>query len=397
MALRNTLSLAPSTQHLAPSTQHLAPSTQHPAPSTQHLAPSTQHLAPSTQHLAPMTPLLQQLDIHSDHEAAELERDLGVRFDHFTTDDCETWIRQTVYLEQFSRTRVVSLAADDAGVSIRTARHWQADNTLGFNQRLEISVLRYTDVLEVMLLQRAQVPDSPPSLLMMLVRGQMPEKYGSARRGGPPRDNAGCDHHCGHDSQPTATSQYDKDFLKDIRRDLQNLKQFAGLSEPDLTPVQPSPNPSLGEHETPTHPDLSPADPPSTGAGFTPAHDPPAHSAASPPTPSPVVGESLPRTRYGGWGEGPAPSIQNLDPDRSSTVQTSVGAGIKPAHDPSAGDEDSDLTPTGGEIQRGGSSPTPRSPEPTARNLTRSQRRQLQRKQRKQRKHQNSRRARAPT
>ena len=347
-----------------------------------------QNTLPSTWNLAPVTSLLQQLGIHSERDAAELERDLGVRFDDFTTDDCETWIRQTVYLQQFSRTRVVTLAADDADVSVRTARQWQTDNALGFNQRLEIAVLRYTDMLEVMLLQRAQAPDSPTSLLMMLARAQMPEKYGPARRGGPPRDNGACGHHCDHDSQPTATSQYDKDFLEDIRRDLQNLKQFAGLSEPDLTPVRPSPNPSPEEHETPTHSDLSPADPTSVGAGFKPAHDlstgdedsdlspadpasvgagfkpahdPPAHSAASPPTPSPVVGE--------GWGEGPAPSTQNLDPNRSSTVQAPVGLGLKPA-------------------------PTPHHPEPAARNLTRSQRRQLQRKQRK---HENSRRVRAPT
>ena len=212
-----------------------------------------------------------------------------------------------------------------------------------------------------MLLQRAQAPDSPTTLLMMLARAQMPEKYGPARRGGPPRGNGGCDHHCHRDSQPTATSQYDKDFLDDVRRDLQNLKQlFAGLSEPDLTPVQPGPNPSPQEHETPTHSDLSPADPASVGAGFKPAHDlsagnedsdlTPADPAsvgagfkpAHDPTPStetlsPVLGESLPRTRYGGWGEGNAPA---------------------------------------------------------ARNLTRSQRRQLQRKQRK---HQSSRLARAPT
>ncbi len=207
-----------------------------------------------------MTPLLQQLGIHSERDAAELERDLGVRFDEFTTDDCETWIRQTAYLQQFSRTRLITLAADDADVSVRTTRQWQTDNTLGFNQRLEIAVLRYTDMLEVMLLQRAQAPDSLPSLLMMFVRAQMPEKYGPARRGGPPRDNGSCDHHCGHDSQPTATSQYDKDFLEDIRRDPQNLKQFAGLSEPDLTSVRPGPNPSPGEHETPTHPDPSAGD-----------------------------------------------------------------------------------------------------------------------------------------
>ena len=35
-----------------------------------------------------------------------------------------------------------------------------------------------------------------------------------------------------------------------------------------------------------------------------------APSAVNPRTPSPVVGESLPRTRYGGWGEGNAPAAE---------------------------------------------------------------------------------------
>ena len=331
-----------------------------------------------------MTSLIQQLGIHSERDAAELERDLGVRFDDFTTDDCETWIRQTVYLEQFSRTRLVTLAANDADVSVRTARHWQADNTLGFNQRLEIAVLHYTDMLEIMLLQRAQAPGSPTTLLMMLARAQMPEKYGPARRGGPPRDNRGCDHRCHRDSQPTATSQYDKEFLDDVRRDLQNLKQlFAGHSEPDFTPPNPDPNFLPTDHEP-------------VGAGFKPANDPSAPSVASSPTPSPVLGESLPRTRFGGWGEGQEASAQNLDPDLSPADPTSVGADFKPAHDPSAPSTASPPTPSPvlGEGWGEGESSSTRRPESTAQNPTRSQRHQLQRKQRK---HQSSRLARAPT
>ena len=339
-----------------------------------------------------MTSLFQQLGIHSERDAAELERDLGVRFGDFTTDDCETWIRQTVYLEQFSRTRLITLAADDADVSVRTARRWQTDNTLGFNQRLEIAVLRYTDMLEVMLLQRAQAPDSPTSLLMMLARAQMPEKYGPARRGGPPRDNGGCDHQCHRDSQPAAASRYDKDFLDDVRRDLQDLKQsFAGLSEPDLMSVQPGPNPSPGEHETPTHPDPSPVDPTSVGAGSRPAHD---LSAAGDEDSdlSPVDQTSV------GAGFRPAHDLSagDEDSDLSPADPTSVGAGFKPAHDLSTGDEDSDLSPADPTSVGAGFKPalTPHRPEPAVQNLTRSQRRQLQRKQRK---HQNSRRARAPT
>ena len=139
-----------------------------------------------------MPPALIELGITSQQQADELERDLGVRFDDFTPEDCETWFLQTDYLDQFSKTRAVSFAADAAGVTIRTARQWQVENTLGFNNRLELAVLRYTDVLEVMLLQRAQQPDSPPSLLMMLLRAHMPEKYGSARRSSPPARRQPC-------------------------------------------------------------------------------------------------------------------------------------------------------------------------------------------------------------
>ena len=265
----------------------------------------------------------QSLGIRSEHEAAELERDLSIRFSNFTPEDRETWILQSIYLETFSKTRVISFAADEAGISIATARQWQTDNTLGFNQRLEVAVLRYTDVLEVMLLQRAQQPDSPPSLLMMLLRAHMPEKYGSARRGSTPRDdNNACSHD--HDPQPPTTSQYDRELLEAIFQDLQNLKQFTGLSEPDSTPV---------------------------GA---PIHD-------------------------------PAPS-----------EQAPVGPDFNSAHDlSSTGEENtphSNLSPDGGEAQRGGApadqspvvagfkpTPTPQHPSPDNQNLTRRQRRELQR------------------
>ena len=292
----------------------------------------------------------QSLGIRSEHEAAELERDLSIRFSNFTPEDRETWILQSIYLETFSKTRVISFAADEAGISIATARQWQTDNTLGFNQRLEVAVLRYTDVLEVMLLQRAQQPDSPPSLLMMLLRAHMPEKYGSARRGSTPRDdNNACSHD--HDPQPPTTSQYDRELLEAIFQDLQNLKQFTGLSEPDPTPVGADFKPA---------PDLS-----STGEENTP------HSNLS------TDGEE---TQRGG----------------APTDQAPVGPGFRPAPDlSSAGEENtphSNLSPDGGEAQRGGApadqspvvagfkpTPTPQHPSPDNQNLTRRQRRELQR------------------
>ena len=41
-----------------------------------------------------MSPSLAELGIHSQRDAAEYERDLGVRFDDFTPEDANAWIRQ---------------------------------------------------------------------------------------------------------------------------------------------------------------------------------------------------------------------------------------------------------------------------------------------------------------
>ena len=185
-----------------------------------------------------MNSLLQELGIRSDHEAAELERDLGVRFIDFTPEDCDTWIRQSVYLNQYARTHVISFAADEAGVTITTALHWQTDNTLGFKARLEIAILRYTDVLEVLLLERARQPDSPPTFLTTLIRGQMPEKYGPARRSSAPRDN----NHCDHDqhTNPTVPDNH-SESLADLRRELEDLQRLTGVDQRDPTPQPDAP------------------------------------------------------------------------------------------------------------------------------------------------------------
>jgi len=256
--------------------------------------------------------LLTDLGISSPNEAAELELELGVRFDDFTPQDADTWKRQTLYLNQYARTRTFTHAARAAGVSIRTARTWQTDNTLGFNQRLEIAVLEYTEEIEVILLEQVRQPKPSPALLAMLLRAHLPEKYGPARRDSAPRDN----HHDHDDDPKPETPQEDRESLEDIRRDLQDLKLFAGLTDPD--------------------------------------------SVSSTSSPSPVLGESLPRTGYGGLSEGETPSTQHPEP----------------------------VT------------------QPPAPTLNRRQRRQLQRKQRKQLKHApypdtgtkqpNSHRARAP-
>jgi len=349
--------------------------------------------------------LLKELGISSPQEAAELERDLGISFNDLTHDQRETWKQQTVYLGLYAETGTYTRAAHSTGITVRTVRTWQSENTLGFNDRLELAVLEYSEGIDLMLHQHVRKPDCSPSLLMMFVRAQFPEKYGPVRRDNAPRNTNRCDHQCDHDPQPPTTSRYDLQLLEEIFRDLQNLKQFAGLSEPDFTPPNPDSNfPPTGEENT-SHFNLSPAggetqrggNPSATDhapveAGFKPDYDSTTPSVESPPTPSPVLGESLPRTRYGGWGEGKSPSTENPEP----AVQNPT---------PSTQNLDPNLSPAGGEIQRGGSSPTSLHPSvssvpsvvsppprtqhlaPNTQNLTRRQRRELQRRAKRRKSH----------
>ena len=220
--------------------------------------------------------LLTDLGISSPHEAAELEQDLGVRFDDFTPQDADTWNRQTLYLNQYARTRTFTHAARAAGVSIRHARTWQTDNTLGFNHRLEIAVLEFTEEIEVIVLEQVRQPKPSPALLAMLLRAHLPEKYGPARRHYAPRDN-----HHDHDDDPRPeTSKQDQDSLEDIRRDIQQLKHFAAITEPDLTPIDADSKPTHAPSPTPV------------GAGFKPAPDPSSngsHTADTPQHPTPTL------------------------------------------------------------------------------------------------------------
>ena len=198
------------------------------------------------------SPLHKTLGIPSQEEADELEQDLGIRFDDLTHDQRETWKQQTVYLGLYAQTRTFTHAARAAGVSIRKVRSWQAENTLGFNRRLEYAVLEYTEEIDLILLRHARKPDCPPSLLMMFLRSQMPEKYGPARRESA-SPNGHCDHH--HDDPAPDTSQHDRESLDDIPQDLHDLKQFAGLTEPDpnLSPSVSS-APSVVNPPTPSAP-----------------------------------------------------------------------------------------------------------------------------------------------
>ena len=334
--------------------------------------------------------LLTDLGISSPNEAAELELDLGVRFNDFTPEDADTWNRQTLYLNQYARTRTFTHAARAAGVSLRHARTWQSENTLGFNHRLEIAVLEYTEEIEVILLEQVRQPKPSPALLAMLLRAHLPEKYGPARRDSAPRDN-----HHDHDDDPMPeTPKEDRESLEDIRRDLQNLKLFAGLTDPpnlsptDQAPIDadsnPAPVPSPTGRQTQTDGVPTPSDQAPIDADSNPAHAPSPAPVGAGFKPAPVPSPTGRQTQK---DDVPTPSDQPpVGPESNpahAPSSTPVGAGLKLAPVPS---------PTGRQTQTDDiPSPTdqpPVGPESNpAPTLNRRQRRQLQRKQRKQRKH----------
>ena len=232
-----------------------------------------------------MPALHKTLGIPSQEEADELEQDLGIRFDDLTDDQRETWKQQTVYLGLYAQTRTFTHAARAAGVSIRKVRSWQAENTLGFNRRLEYAVLEYTEEIHLMLLRHARKPDCPPSLLMMFLRSQMPEKYGPARRETAPHATP-CDH---HDDPVPDTSQHDHAPLNDIPRDIHDLKQFAGLTEPPALFPLPFAGEGQGEGED-VRPEPVEGPNPDSQSTHTPISAPspviPANAGIHPPTPS---------------------------------------------------------------------------------------------------------------
>ncbi len=328
------------------------------------------------------SPLHKTLGIPSQEEADELELDLGIRFHDLTHDQRETWKQQTVYLGLYAQTRTFTHAARAAGVSIRKVRLWQAENTLGFNRRLQYAVLEYTEEIDLMLLRHARKPDCPPSLLMMFLRSQMPEKYGPARRESA-SPNGHCDHH--HDDPARDTSQHDHDPRDDIPRDIHDLKQFAGLTEPPaLSPahtVIPAPSPVI-----PAHAGIHP---PTPSAPNPPQNPAPSTQNPSPPSvrPEPV--------------EGPKPDSQ------TTPTVIPAHAGIHPptpsAPNPPQNPAPSTQNPSPPSAPSAANPPAP-STQPPEPSLNRRQRRQLQRKQRKHApspetgtKQPNSHRPRAPT
>ena len=185
---------------------------------------------------------LKELGIRSEHDAAELEEVLGIKFSDFTDFDLWHWQRQTLSLNQFALTRSYTFAAQSAGVTVYTMRVWEQNNFLGYAQRKEIADLAFCDWLNGLLIRRVQQPDAPPSLLAMLIRAHMPEKYGSARRNGHEHSSDQPPLPQGEDQGEGETPDY-QTLLAEALRDIHDLKQFTGLTEPDPSPT-PNPSPS---------------------------------------------------------------------------------------------------------------------------------------------------------
>ena len=188
---------------------------------------------------------LKELGIRSEHDAAELEEVLGIKFSDFTDFDLWHWQRQTLSLNQFALTRSYTFAAQSAGVTVYTMRVWEQNNFLGYAQRKEIADLAFCDWLNGLLIQRVQQPDAPPSLLAMLLRAHMPEKYRAARSGGAsypvPQDN---DPVAPHDEAPAP--------------------------EPDIPPPLPFAGEGRGEGEPPPAPEPDPNLSPSAPSAVNP-------------------------------------------------------------------------------------------------------------------------------
>ena len=212
--------------------------------------------------MPPMPYNLRELGINSEYRAAELEHELGLTFSDFTPEQLDTWQRQTVCLNQYALTRTYSSAARTAGVTVYTMEAWERDNELEFVRRKEMADREFCDGLEELLLERARMPDSPPSLLTAVLRAQMPEKYRGSRYERDPDDP-------GYSQSGPDTYH---NLIADIVRQLQQRED--PVDDEENADFTPSEHPSESAGLTPTP---GPSDRASESAGLIPATDPSDH------------------------------------------------------------------------------------------------------------------------
>ena len=226
-----------------------------------------------------------------------MELELDVRFREFTPDDRMTWLRQNAYLEHYARTRTVTTSARKAGVSVFAAKAWKRNDTLGFTRRLEISELEFSDRLEELALERASDPKAPATLLVALLRANIPGKYST--------NGHKCD-----------TSKSDE-ILHRLREDAQREKAagYPGLramvqrnSEPSVVDLAPT----RGES---SQSDLSPGGGETQRGGSSHVSPYDAEEAPTHDRPSP--------TRHTGGGTSPRTPIRGRYPETAPTSEPS--------------------------------------------------------------------------
>ena len=222
---------------------------------------------------------LRELGINSEYRAAELEHELGLTFSDFTPEQLDTWQRQTVCLNQYALTRTYSSAARTGGVTVYTVEAWERDNELEFVRRKEMADREFCDGLEELLLERARMPDSSPSLLTAVLRAQMPEKYRGSRYERDPDDP-------GYSQSGPDTYH---NLIADIVRQLQQRED----------PVDDEENA-----------DFTPSEHPSESAGLTPTTDPSDRASESADL-NPVPGPSGEDTPTGDKPRRPEPNTRN--------------------------------------------------------------------------------------
>ncbi|MDE2716684.1 MAG: hypothetical protein OXI33_06670 [Chloroflexota bacterium] len=120
---------------------------------------------------------LKTLGFNSENDADAAEWALGIRFSDFTSEDRRTWRLQELCLKQYALTPDYERAARRAGVTVGEVEAWERHNVLGFVKRKEEAELRFSDTIQVVLLEMAKKPDSPPLLLSWLLHMHMPEKF----------------------------------------------------------------------------------------------------------------------------------------------------------------------------------------------------------------------------
>ena len=282
---------------------------------------------------------LDELGISSDEEAEELEYELEVRFGEFTPKDRQTWLQQNTYLEHFSRIGTFSSAARETGVTVYKAQTWKFNNVLGFARRLEVATLMFNDRLKEKALRRASDPKAPVTLLIELLRAYIPEEFSRN----------------GHKCDTSKSDEILRRFREDAQREkdagyprLRKLAEGATNAHPhdDHVPSYSNLSPAEGEiHNT----NLSPGGG-ETQRGGSLHTDPHAHQPSHEPTSA---------NRHTGGDRYPVDVPTRLiGPNQTQNAPKWPDPHEGPHHDdnPPLDTAESNLSPAGGEIQRGGAS-----------------------------------------